>query len=138
MAATCDNARCAGVWSSNLITWLNSEFRPTTNVVSQIKISNLLCEVAGFIDIAVSFPLQLVDDLALFLRFLLVVLDLLLQVVLGLLVEFHEVDLLLRLSRRFQHVLYANSPKYCKINVNFILVISDVFSGSALHLEDLK
>ena len=72
--------------------------------------SDLLCEIAGFIDISVSLLLQLVDDLALLLCLLPVVLDLLLEIVLRLFVKFHEVDLLLRLCSRLQHVLYANSP----------------------------
>lgn len=54
-----------------------------------------MCEVTGFVDVAVSLLLQLVDDLALLLGLLLVVLDLLLQVLLALLMELHKVQLLL-------------------------------------------
>ena len=73
--------------------------------------ADLLSEVAGFVDVSVSFLLQLVDNFPLFLRLFLVILDLLFQVALGLFVQLYQVDLLLRLSGRFQHVLHAHAEK---------------------------
>ena len=90
--------------------WLAAKGLTIDYCISQYnQLSNLLREVAGFVDVAVAFLLQLVDDLALLARLLLVVLNLLLQAALGLLVKLHEVDLLLGLRRRLQHVL--NTPR---------------------------
>ena len=79
--------------------------------------ADLLSEVAGFVDVSVSFLLQLVDNFPLFLRLFLVILDLLFQVALGLFVQLYQVDLLLRLSGRFQHVLHAHAEK--KLTTSF-------------------
>ena len=67
--------------------------------------TDLLREVGRLVDVAVALLLQLVDDLALFLRLILVVLDLLLEVLLRLAVQLHQVQLLVRVLRRLPHVL---------------------------------
>ena len=67
--------------------------------------ANLLSEIAGLVDVAISLLLQLVDDLTLLLRLFLVVLNLLLEVLLRLLVQLHQIQLLLGVGSSFQHVL---------------------------------
>ena len=65
----------------------------------------LLHEAAGLVDVAVPFLLQLLDDLALLLGLLAVPADLVLQRLLVLLQELHDLLLLLRRQRGFDHVL---------------------------------
>lgn len=64
-----------------------------------------LREIAGLIDVAISLLLQLVDDLPLFLGLLPVVLNVLLQVLLGLLMKADKMNLLLSGTGCFQHAL---------------------------------
>jgi len=49
----------------------------------------LLGEIRGFVDIPISFLLQLIDDLPLFLRLIFVILNFLFQVLLALFMQFH-------------------------------------------------
>lgn len=68
-------------------------------------ITCLLHEVAGLVDVTVALLLQLLDDLALLLGLLAVAADLVLQGLLVLLQELHEVLLFLSGLRGFDGVL---------------------------------
>lgn len=70
-----------------------------------------LGEVAGLVDVPIPLLFQLKDDLPLLLGLVLVVLDLLLQVPLGLLVKLHQVHLLLGRTDCLKHILKNKGDK---------------------------
>lgn len=75
-----------------------------------------LGEVTGLVDVPIPFLFQLKDDLPLLLSLVLVILDLLLQVPLGLLVELHQVHLLLGRTDGLKHILKSNGNKAGALN----------------------
>lgn len=85
--------------------------------------TDLLSKIRSFIDVTIPLFLQLIDNLPLFLRFLFVVLDFLLEVLLGLFVQLDQVELLLCVARRLQHVLVQDVSLTNKFIYSFLVLL---------------
>lgn len=93
-----------GTWGNKYIFFTVLSVRQERTTCTK-SYSYLLFELTGFIDETISLFLQLVNNLPLFLSFILIILDFSFQVLLWLFVEFHQIYLLLSGTSSLDQVL---------------------------------
>lgn len=95
-----------GTWGNEYVFFTVLSVRQERTTCTK-SYSYLLFELTGFIDETISLFLQLINNLPLFLSFILIILDFSFQVLLWLFVEFHQIYLLLSGTSSLDQVLHG-------------------------------